>query len=91
MCSQVFDDWKAHMTRATHTQGQSALPRLSLVTLAFLEASCRADPAFEWRVYDVCAAMRQQRERKHTVRDIRTFLCNLWIRFASLAVAQLIF
>ena len=40
------------------------LPRLSNVTLAFLEACCRADPAFEWRVFDVCAAMRQQSERK---------------------------
>lgn len=41
------------------------LPRLSNVTLAFLEACCRSDPAYEWRVYDVCAAMRQQRARKH--------------------------
>jgi len=40
------------------------LPRLSNVTLAFLEACCRSDPAFEWRVFDVCAAMRQLSERK---------------------------
>ena len=62
---QVFDDWKTHVSHALE-QGTEAgqLPRLSNVTLAFLEACCRADLAFEWRVFDVCAAMRQQSERK---------------------------
>eukprot|EP00884_Botryococcus_braunii_P007551 jgi/Botrbrau1/16798/Bobra.150_2s0027.1 len=61
---QVFDDWKADVAKVCQLAGRAAEPRLSTVTLAFLEASCRADPAFEWRVYDVCAAMRQQEERK---------------------------
>lgn len=39
-------------------------PKLSYVTLAFLEACCRGEPEFEWRVYDVCAVMRQQKETK---------------------------
>lgn len=38
------------------------LPRLSNATLAFLESCCRGE--HEWRVFDVCAAMRQQSERK---------------------------
>ena len=39
--------------------------RLSAVTLAFLEGSCRADPDVpEWRVFDVCALMRAQKERR---------------------------
>eukprot|EP00892_Ulva_mutabilis_P007982 jgi/Ulvmu1/5556/UM023_0092.1 len=40
-------------------------PRLSNVTLAFLEASCHAPDDREglaWRVYEVCALMRQQQE-----------------------------
>ena len=64
-CSQVFDDWKVHVSHALRTGAEAdQLPRLSNVTLAFLEACCRADAAFEWRVFDVCAAMRQQSERK---------------------------
>ena len=39
-------------------------PKLSYVTLAFLEACCRRETEFEWRVYDVCAVMRQQKETK---------------------------
>lgn len=39
-------------------------PRLSYVTLAFLEACCRHEPEHAWRVYDVLAVIRQQRERK---------------------------
>ncbi|KAL4857943.1 Protein Rf1 [Chlorella vulgaris] len=39
-------------------------PKLSSVTLAFLEACCRSEPEHEWRIYDVCAVMRQQRELK---------------------------
>lgn len=39
-------------------------PKLSPVTLAFLEACCRREPEVEWRVYDVCAQMRQQKEHK---------------------------
>jgi hypothetical protein len=64
LCAQVFDDWKAHVSVAREMGAEDArLPRLSTVTLAFLEACCRSQPAHEWRVYDVCAAMRQQRER----------------------------
>jgi pentatricopeptide repeat protein len=39
-------------------------PKLSTVSLAFLEACCRSEPDCEWRVYDVCAVMRQQKELK---------------------------
>lgn len=39
-------------------------PKLSTVSLAFLEACCRNEPDCEWRVYDVCAVMRQQKELK---------------------------
>ena len=63
--AQVFDDWKVHVSHALKRGAEAdQLPRLSNVTLAFLEACCRADAAFEWRVFDVCAAMRQQSERK---------------------------
>ena len=47
---------------------EAFMPRLSNVTLAFLEACCRATPEYEWRVYDVCAAMRQQQERSSQAR-----------------------
>lgn len=67
---QVFDDWKADVEKAGLLKGGGVEPRLSTVSLAFLEACCRADPAFEWRVYDVCAAMRQQEERVRVVRHI---------------------
>jgi pentatricopeptide repeat protein len=40
------------------------LPKLSNVSLAFLEACCRSEPGLEWRVYDVCSVMRMQKERK---------------------------
>lgn len=39
-------------------------PKLSNVSLAFLEACCRREPDYEWRVFDVCAVMRQQKEQK---------------------------
>ncbi|KAL4457635.1 hypothetical protein ABPG75_012500 [Micractinium tetrahymenae] len=39
-------------------------PKLSNVTLAFLEACCRREAEYEWRVFDVCAIMRQQKEQK---------------------------
>jgi pentatricopeptide repeat protein len=39
-------------------------PKLSNVSLAFLEACCRSEPGLEWRVYDVCSVMRMQKERK---------------------------
>jgi hypothetical protein len=39
-------------------------PKLSTVSLAFLEACCRAEAGCGWRVYDVCAVMRQQKELK---------------------------
>ena len=45
------------------------LPRLSNVTLAFLEACCRGE--HKWRVFDVCAAMRQQSERKRNANLLR--------------------
>jgi pentatricopeptide repeat protein len=47
------------------------LPKLSNVTLAFLEASCHACSDQEdvrWRMYDVCALMRQQEEDKRARR-----------------------
>ena len=40
------------------------LPKLSNVSLAFLEACCRSEPQYEWRVWDVCAVMRQQKEMR---------------------------
>jgi pentatricopeptide repeat protein len=40
-------------------------PKLSNVTLAFLEACCRSETSLpEWRVYDVCSVMRTQKDRK---------------------------
>ena len=43
--------------------GACRFPKLSNVTLAFLESSCRREGIEEWRVYDVVATMRQQKER----------------------------
>ena len=43
-------------------------PKLSSVSLAFLEASCRRQGIQEWRVYDVVATMRQQKERQQQAR-----------------------
>jgi len=44
-CAQVFDDWKAFASRAAAGAGDDGEampePRLSNVTLAFLEACCR--------------------------------------------------
>ncbi|KAK9831866.1 hypothetical protein WJX81_003174 [Elliptochloris bilobata] len=68
---KVFDDWKAFAARAAKGAGDGEPvqePRLSNVTLAYLEACCREEAAFEWRVYDVCAAMRQQSERRRQSR-----------------------
>ena len=66
---QVFDLWKVaseDTIRDARQQGTPIkLPRLSAVTLAFLEACCRNDGHFLWRVYDVCAVMRQQKEQRH--------------------------
>ena len=39
-------------------------PTHNTVSLAFLEACCRREQAYEWRVFDVCAVMRQQKEHK---------------------------
>lgn len=40
-------------------------PKLSNVSLAFLEACCRSEPDIEeWRIYDVCSVMRMQKDRK---------------------------
>ena len=66
---QVFDDWKASSMSAMFVQPSEQaqpvkLPTLSNATLAFLESCCRGSAEHEWRVYDVCAVMRQQRERK---------------------------
>ena len=43
-------------------------PKLSDVTLAFLEASCRRQGVDDWRMYDVVALMRQQKERARQAR-----------------------
>eukprot|EP00889_Picochlorum_renovo_P000162 jgi/Picre1/27192/NNA_000161.t1 len=40
-------------------------PKLSYLALAYLEASCNSDPEHAWRVYDVLAVMRAQKEYKH--------------------------
>ena len=66
---QAFDDWKAFSMSAMFVQPSEQaqpvkLPTLSNATLAFLESCCRGSAEHEWRVYDVCAVMRQQRERK---------------------------
>ncbi|KAA6419381.1 MAG: hypothetical protein FRX49_10640, partial [Trebouxia sp. A1-2] len=66
---QVFDDWKASSMTFMFVQPAdqakpAKLPSLSNATLAFLESCCRGSPEHEWRVYDVCAVMRQQKERK---------------------------
>jgi hypothetical protein len=67
---QVFDDWKSHVSQMEESGVEPAkLPRLSNVTLAFLEACCRGE--HEWRVFDVCAAMRQQSERKRNANLLR--------------------
>jgi pentatricopeptide repeat protein len=73
----IFDDWKAardELQRRRSLLPLSAVqraqlgshPYLSNSTLAFLEACCHAkqeqDSDFKWRVYDVCAFMRQQEE-----------------------------
>ena len=39
--------------------------RVSTVTLAFLESSCRRCRVEEWRMFDVCAQMRAQVEQKN--------------------------
>lgn len=39
-------------------------PKLSTVSLAFLEACCQTTPGLAWRVYDVCSVMRTQKDRK---------------------------
>ena len=75
---QVYDDWKVYCAtqEALHRFADDVyahIPRLSNVTLAFLEACCRAEAnraageeadRFSLRVYDVCATMRQQQDRK---------------------------
>ena len=38
--------------------------RVSTVTLAFLESSCRRSRVEEWRIFDVCAHMRAQADQK---------------------------
>ena len=43
-------------------------PKLSDVTLAFLEASCRRQGVDDWRMFDVVALMRQQKERARQAR-----------------------
>jgi pentatricopeptide repeat protein len=45
-------------------QNRRKYPKLSYVTLAYLEASCRKDADLSWRVYDVMAVMRAQKETK---------------------------
>ena len=75
----VFDEWKRardvlRRRRRAAPQGAAAAeawgdrPCLSNVTLAFLEACCHAykgsDDDLQWRVFDVCAFMRQQAENE---------------------------
>lgn len=58
-------DGEAAPSDAEDRAAAAEVPRLSNVTLAFLEASCHAHDSrgdLEWRVYDVCALMRQQQE-----------------------------
>ena len=76
--AQVYDDWKDYCAtqEALHRFDDDTytnVPRLSIVTLAFLEACCRAaasqsggkeGQSYQLRVYDVCATMRQQQDRK---------------------------
>ena len=45
-------------------QRRTKTPKLSNVALAYLEASCNNDPNQRWRVYDVLAVMRSQKESK---------------------------
>ena len=63
-CLQIFDDWKTASVTALFVQQSESgtYPYLSRVTLAFLQACCSSQPAFQWRVYDVLAQMRQQAE-----------------------------
>ncbi len=63
-CLQIFDDWKTASVAALFVQQSESgtYPYLSRVTLAFLQACCSSQPAFQWRVYDVLAQMRQQAE-----------------------------
>jgi hypothetical protein len=76
---EIFDDWKAASDLAMQVAARSPFagdeaaadgaalraPRLSTVTLAFLEACCHSSPKdMQWRVYDVCAVMRRQQELK---------------------------
>jgi pentatricopeptide repeat protein len=49
---------------ASAAAASARYPKLSYVSLAFLEACCRGEPDYEWRVFDVCAVMRQQKELK---------------------------
>lgn len=58
----VFDDWKGAATAAAKDRHQ--YPKLSYVTLAFLEACCRSEAEYSWRVFDVVAQIRSQREQK---------------------------
>jgi pentatricopeptide repeat protein len=51
-------------TVSSSTSSSKKVPKLSNVSLAFLEACCRSEPGLEWRVYDVCSVMRMQKERK---------------------------
>ena len=54
----------AATTAAAVQVAAARLPKLSNVSLAFLEACCRSEPQYEWRVWDVCAVMRQQKEMR---------------------------
>jgi pentatricopeptide repeat protein len=54
----------AEAAAASAAAASARYPKLSYVSLAFLEACCRGKPDYEWRVFDVCAVMRQQKELK---------------------------
>lgn len=78
LIKQVYDDWKEYcaVQQALHRFDDDTyvhVPRLSNVTFAFLEACCRAEAdratgeeaeRYRLRMYDICATMRQQQDRK---------------------------
>jgi len=61
----VFDAWKAAFAQITPERAYSC--RLNSAVLAFLEASCKSHTKYHWRVYDVLAVMRRQREISNQV------------------------
>lgn len=54
---------KQHQQQPSNVQKRKQ-PKLSYLALAYLEASCNSDPDHAWRVYDILAVMRSQKESK---------------------------